>query len=360
MIRARIYKYDADERRRRVSVYGRTFEEAKRKCDEATSRQISSFDAEKIPMVDFLETWLEKIARDRAPRTHELYSDIARKHIIPYIGSVRLGKLKPKDVRVLLSHQLKEIGSRTRQLVFRILHYAFDTAVVQELVASNPCLKHDKPKHTYAEFRSLTTDEAHRLLATAKLGPHYALFYIALATGMRQGELFGLQWRAVNLENAFLSVVGTLTLGVDGKPSLERPKGKRDRRIDLSPYVVQLLKEHRSKQRPLSSWVFANSKGNPMRKDNFLHRVFRPLLARAGIHRLRFHDLRHSSATLSLAAGENVKVVQERLGHASAKMTLDVYAKAVPGLQKEAAARMDLILSGDGDTNGDTRRSRKA
>jgi integrase len=89
-----------------------------------------------------------------------------------------------------------------------------------------------------------------------------------------------------------------------------------------------------------------------LRKDNFTHRVFRPLLELAGIGGRHFHDLRHTSATLGLAAGENIEVVQERLGHASAKMTLDVYAKAVPSLQREAADRMNTILSADGDTSG--------
>ena len=186
------------------------------------------------------------------------------------------------------------------------------------------CPKQRKPKHTFAEFRSLSAEEARRLLATASQGKYFTLIYVALATGMRQREVFGLQWEAVNFDHSFVSVVGTLTRNRDGKPSLQASRGKTHRRIDLSPYAARMLSEQCRGQQPPSPRLFADSDGNTTSKDNFLHRVFRPLRKKAGTDRLRFHDLRHTSATLSLAAGENVKIVQETLCHASAKMTLDV------------------------------------
>ena len=356
-IRARIYKVDSYKKRRRVAVYGENLDDVKVKVREVQNRQITSFDSGKETLSAYLDRWLRNVQSENAPRTHELYSLIVNKHITSYIGSIRLGKLLPRDIGDLINDTLKHLGSRTRQLVYRVLHCALDKAVADDLIVLNPCRKNFQPKHEYAKFRSLTKEEAARLLETAKSGDRYVLLYLALATGMRQGELFGLRWEAVDFEHGFLSVCATLTRDSEGKPVLRPPKGKQQRRIDISPYVCKLLKEHKRTQYPLSPWVFSDTNGSPTRKDNFGYRVFRPLVKKAKIEKLRFHDLRHSSATLGLAAGENIKVVQERLGHSSAKMTLDVYAKAVPTLQREAAIRMDSILSLTGLRQGPRERS---
>ena len=124
---------------------------------------------------------------------------------------------------------------------------------------------------------------------------------------------------------------------------LSPPKSSRKRRIDLGVKLQQLLARHKRRVAP-GPWVFSDRNGDPLEKDPFVRGVFHPLLKGAGIDRIRFHDLRHTSATLALASGINVKVVSERLGHASAKMTLDVYTRAMPTLQKEAASRMESMI----------------
>ncbi|MBC5826241.1 MAG: site-specific integrase [Candidatus Eremiobacteraeota bacterium] len=141
------------------------------------------------------------------------------------------------------------------------------------------------------------------------------LFYVALATGMRQGELFGLRWEHIDFDKRFLSVCGTL-VRERGQRALRPPKGKRSRRIDLAEHDVELLRSHRKGQlaKCASEWVFTNTQGKPLRKHNFLHRTWQPLTKAAGLQPLRFHDLRHTAATLSLAEGVPLKVVQERLG----------------------------------------------
>src|SRR5579864_2484206 len=236
LIRARVYKYDAADKRRRVSAYGSTLDDVKRKVEEVKRRSIASFDAGKQTLQQYLESWLSKVERDCSRRTHDLYSDLVRRHVTPHLGALRLGRLRPKDIRDLLDRTLLGVGSRTRQLVYRVIHSSLDCAVLEELIPANPCLKQLKPKHSYAEFRSLTREEAQRLLAAAKDGKYFTLIYLALATGMRQGELFGLRWPAVNIEHCFVSVEGTLTKGKDGRPALQPPKGGRSRRIDISAY----------------------------------------------------------------------------------------------------------------------------
>ncbi len=316
------------------------------------SREVASFDAEKETLDHYLDTWLERIEARKAPRTHERYKAIVDRYIKPRLGAIRLAKLRPRDVRELIANGLASVGSRTRQQTYTVLHRALEEAVEDELIRANPCLKKDKPVHRYAPVQSLTPEEAQRLLEKAKEKNLHVLLYLALATGMRQGEILGLRWESVDSKNAFISVCGTLTTDRDDNLVIRETKGKRNRRVDTSPVLIALLEEHHKRQQPLSLWVFPNSDGGPMRKDNFMYREFRPLVKSAGLRHMRFHDLRHTSATLGLAAGENIKVVQERLGHASAKTTLDVYAKAVPTLQREAAARMDAILGAYGDTSG--------
>ncbi len=343
---------DLSGKRRRLTAYGETVAAVRLKVSGLKDRPIASFDVIKETLTSYLERWLKRVAVENAPRTYESYSWIVNKYISGFIGTIRLAKLTPQDIADFLNISLRAKGPRTRQLVYQVLHHALNEAVADDLIRVNPCRSKFKPRHKSAEFRSLTQEEAQRLLAVARESAHYLLVYLALATGMRQGELLGLRWDTVDLDNRFLSVCATLAWDAQGKPILRQPKGKRHRRIDLTQYAVDLLEEQRNSRSPISPWVFSDANGNPMRKDNLIFRVFKPMLKKAQIGRLRFHDLRHSSATLSLAAGENIKVVQERLGHASAKMTLDVYAKAVPTLQKEAASRLDSILAVNGPRLG--------
>jgi integrase len=347
-IATRFYKFDTTGRRKRVTIYGMTLEAAKQRRQKEEKRRIAAFDANKQTLSEYLARWLERfnVSKAWAPRTLELYTLLVKKHIGPYLGMLAIGKICKEHVSGFLD-TIK--SSRTRQQVYLILHAALSAAVEDDLIPSNPVGK--MPRHVYKQFRSLNKDEAQRLLKTAKGGNYFVLFYLALTTGMRQGELFGLRWEHVDFEHRFLSICGTLTRD-KGLTLLRPPKGKRPRRVDLSEHDIELLRAYRKHQLAsrASEWLFTDTEGNPLQRHNFAHRVWRPLLKDAKVGPLRFHDLRHTSATLSLAEGIPVKIVQERLGHASAKMTLDVYAKVVPSLQQEAAAQMSGIF-GDWHTS---------
>lgn len=168
---------------------------------------------------------------------------------------------------------------------------------------------------------------------------------VPLTTGMRQGEIFGLQWPAVHLDDGYLIVRTQLTRNEDGSLALSPPKASRQRKIDLPVSTLQALRLHRKTQQQKGLWVFTDINGEPLQKDKFIRNHFHPVLVRAGLPHIRFYDLRHTAATLLLAEGENVKVVAERLGHSSAKMTLDVYAHALPTLQRPATAKIESIFS---------------
>lgn len=181
----------------------------------------------------------------------------------------------------------------------------------------------------------------------AKGDPLEALYVVAVGTGARLGELLALRWEDATLEDASLSIRRTL-VDINGKLEIGEPKTTRSRRrIDLPAFVVDALRRHRARigahPHP-KAWIFADSKGGPLRKSNVARRSFQPLLKQAGLPRIRFHDLRHTAASLLLARGVHPKVVQERLGHATIAITLDTYSHVIPSMQKAAAAELDALV----------------
>ncbi len=180
---------------------------------------------------------------------------------------------------------------------------------------------------------------------------------MALTGGLRQAELLGLRWADVDLSGAVLHVRKQV-YRMDGEWHFTEPKTKAGRRtISLSGMAVEALRERRLAQNKerlrAQTWadndlVFSNGVGNPIEKDNLLRRSFAPLLERAGLPHIRFHDLRHSAASMMLAANVNPKIVQERLGHSSISTTMDTYSHTLPSLQADAAEKMDRLLAAQG------------
>jgi len=291
----------------------------------------------------YLKNWLAHVEKARRHTTYALYESLIRNYVINHIGRYRLTQIKRRHIRSLLDSLCERVGSRTRQLVHRVLRQAFAEAIEDELITVNPCFRKDKPRYESADHRPLTLDEARRMLTAARRTDYHVLFFLALVTGMRQGEIFALRWDAVDFDTSSVFVRASLGRDRDGKPVLTPPKASRRRRIDVGSAMRELLIEHR-RLKPDGVWVFTDRHGDPLEKDRFVRGIFHPLLRRAGIRRIRFHDLRHTSATLALANGVNVKVVSERLGHSSAQMTLDVYTRALPTLQRDAAALMERLI----------------
>ncbi len=198
------------------------------------------------------------------------------------------------------------------------------------------------------QIAPLTSEQVQQLLDAAKDDRLYALYVVAIGTGMRLGEIFGLQWPDVDLKGRAINVRSTL-IEINGKLTLAEPKTpKSRRRVDLPQFVVDALTKHRAQSVregfAKEPWVFCNSTGGPLRRTHFHVNQFKPLLATADLPAIRFHDLRHTSATLLLAAGVHPKVVQERLGHSQIGITLDTYSHVVPTVQLEAARKLDAMM----------------
>lgn len=229
------------------------------------------------------------------------------------------------------------------------LNTALRAAVKKGLIASNPCAAADMPKMPKSEMRAWDAAQAKRFCAESAGDRLHALYVLAVATGMRQGEMFGLRWSDIDFEEGCLSVRRTLE-EVRGKLQLREPKTPAARRrIDLPAFVLAALHEHRKRmlaegQDVRDGLVFCSTDGGFLRKSNVLRRSFSAILKRAGLPRIRFHDLRHTAASLLLMLGENPKVVQERLGHARVEVTLNTYSHVLPTMQKEAAEKLDKLL----------------
>ncbi|GCF11814.1 tyrosine-type recombinase/integrase [Dictyobacter arantiisoli] len=306
----------------------------------------------------FLRTWLEDTAQPRLrERTYIRYRGLIENHIIPAIGKVKLQKLMPQHLQRLYNEKRKEgYAPQTIKHIHRVLHRAFHDALRWSLITHNVCDAVDAPRVPRHEMQVLNVEQAQKLLQIAREDPFEAVYVLALTTGMRQGELLGLKWEDISLDGGKLQVRRTIArVGKLGFITNE-PKTPRSRRsIYLADLAIEALKRHRAHQYELrlsagpawedQGWVFCNQIGRPVEAGNLMRRSFKPLLKKADVPDIRFHDLRHSAATLLLSMDVHPKIVQELLGHSNISMTLDTYSHVLPSLQEQAVTRLNTLFS---------------
>jgi integrase len=344
--------YNADGKRIRRTVFGGTKEQVRDKLARVQTSKLDGTLAEpsKLRLAAYLDRWVEDAARPTIRlATYVSYQGIIRNHINSRIGGVALTKLNPAHVQGLYADMERdEASARVRQLTHAVLRRALKQAVKWGLVPRNVCDAVDPPRVAKRTITPLTAEQVQALLMASKNDRLHALYVLAVGSGLRLGELFGLQWQHVDLEAQAITVCQTL-LEVKGKLELAEPKtSKSRRRVDLPKMVVDALWKHKAKMLAEGfaavPWVFCNSQGGPLRKSHFHRNEFKPLLRRAKLPPIRFHDLRHTSATLLLSAGVHPKVVQERLGHSQISVTLDTYSHVLPTMQLEAAGQLNRLL----------------
>jgi integrase len=344
--------YDSDGKRRRRTIFATTKEEILAELAKKQSEKLAGQlnEPTRLRLGAYLDRWLEDASRPTIrATTYESYKGIVKNHLKPHIGGLLLGKLGPAHVQGLYSEMERGGASaRTRQLTHAVLRKAMKQAVRWRLISFNPCDAVDPPRVARSEIHPLDGDQVAALLAAAAGDRIEALYVVAIGGGLRLGELFGLQWADIDFAAGAISVVHTL-MEVNGKLTLEDTKTtKSRRRVDLPQVAIDALLAHRKRMLAEGfarvGWVFCNTKGGPMRRSHFHAQHFKPLLARAKLPHIRFHDLRHTSATLLLAAGVHPKVVQERLGHSQIGITLDIYSHVLPSMQVEAAARLNGMM----------------
>jgi integrase len=224
------------------------------------------------------------------------------------------------------------------------------------LISRNPAGFVDAPRPTPPQIQPLAPEQINQLLSASQGDRLHALYVVAVSAGLRQGELLGLRWSDLDLERASLSVQQQVQRTREGWVFSEPKTAKGRRTVTLPRMAIGALRTHRQYQLAErlaagATWsdhglVFTNHVGGPIEKQNLVRRSFRPLLTRAGLPMIRFHDLRHSAATLLLHQGVHPKVVQERLGHATIGVTMDIYSHVMPTLQREAADGLDRFFTG--------------
>jgi integrase len=357
---ARYTVQTASGRKRKV-IYAKSQAEARRKLTEALAARDRgiTYDAEGLTVGEYLERWLEDSVRGSVKATtYQSYASLVRLHVCPILGSTKLSVLTPAHIQNLYRAKLDEgLAPKSVKYVHTTLHRALKQAVRWGLVPRNAVAAADPPRVRTPEMRPLSPTQARELLQEARGNRLEALYVLAVTTGMRQGEILGLGWEDADLEAGVVRVRRTLTLAKGG-PRLTEPKTRGSRRsIRLTASAVDALERHRERQEAegaaaggvWNEWalVFCTRRGTPIRRDNLHDKHWKPLLGRAGLPDIRFHDLRHTCATLLLAKGVHPKIVSEMLGHSSIAITLDTYSHVMPGMGEVAAAAMEDALGDD-------------
>lgn len=309
----------------------------------------------------YLEKWLESVVRSRVREaTFDDYKYLLDRYVSPTLGAIKLCDIHSIDIQKVYGEMLseKELSARTVRMTHAVLSSAMKQAVRWHMLARNPCEFVDLPRMARKEMQALSPEEAGRFLEAAKTDKLGIVLAFALATGMRPEEYLALKWSDLDLHAGNATVRRTLIWRKGGGWYFGEPKTSRSRRtIPIPRSLVNELADYRRKQGESrlrkgadyqnNDLVFASGEGTPILLRNLVRRHFQPVLNRAKLPpTLRLYDLRHSCATLLLSAGENPKVVSERLGHASIVLTLDTYSHVLPSMQQAATEKLERILYG--------------
>ena len=341
----------------RVTVYGRNRAEVAGQLRERLQLEAHGLPQPELTetLQSFLATWLESQRSRLRPATWETYERHLRLHVLPTLGRVKLGELRAPAIDRLYQGLLAEgLSTTTVHHVHAILHRAFDQAVRWDYMVRNLADLVDAPAMARTKMRALSAEEARRLLAAAAGDRLEAMVVLAVSSGMRRGELLALRWRDVDLEGSTLSVTGSLGRA-HGELQIGEPKtGSSRRSIELTRQAVEALARRRDiqaseREAAGTAWserdlVFTTLSGTPIEAGNFLRRHYWPMLKRAGLDGVRFHDLRHTAATLMLGRGVHPKVASEMLGHSTVAITLNLYSHVTKTMGREAARAMEELL----------------
>ena len=358
--RAEYVVYTADGRKRKT-IYGKTRAEVAKKLNKALADREDGlvFDDEGLTVGGYLDRWLKDSVRENVrPRALANYTLQVNHHITPVLGRVKLKALTPAHVQRLYRQKLDAgLSPSSVRYIHAVLHRALKQALRWGLVPRNVAEAVDIPKLGREEVQALSPEQARKFLDAARGDRFEALYVVAATTGLRRGELLGLKWTDVDLSGArsTLKVGRQLQRMRDGSGlKFVAPKSGKGRTVRLSVRAVETLKAHRARQAEQklklgalyedAGLVFATEVGTPLEPSNIDRRSFKPLLKKAGLPNIRFHDLRHTCATLLLQMGQHPKFVQELLGHANISLTLDTYSHVLPGVGDGLADAMDDAL----------------
>lgn len=345
---------DGNGRRIRKAVYGFSRSEVAEKLAKLSEqfRRSGKAIANKDSLGAYLDSWLaDDVKLNRTPKTYEEYEAAVRLYIKPYIGSLKLVKVNGAELQRWQGKMSRDGHSdNTRLKSIRVLRNALNKAVKLLLIPSNPTAAVSKPRVHRKEVQPLEPEQCRALFEVCKEHRLGDLIILAALTGLRKGELFALDWSAVNLKEGVLVVRKSIE-EINGKPRVKVPKTAAGRRVvTLGQEAIEALQRRKAKAEyeELSTTrgiVFPNINGGYLYASNFRKFVWVKIREAAGIpESFVFHDLRHTQASLLLAAGVDLKVIQKRLGHADFATTANLYSHLLQGAQAEAAEKLDAML----------------
>lgn len=348
------------------SITGKTQKEVAQKLKAVTA----SIDAgaytvpSKMTVGEWLDIWTAEYLGNTKPHTKKSYDGVIKNHIRPAVGAVKLESLTPATVQKFINSirstktvtKGETVNPKTVKNIHGVLHSALQQAVLVGYLRANPAARTVLPKRTKAEIQVLEAQQFPAFIKAIE-GHRYQYLYLTdLFTGMRQSELLGLQWMDIDLNQGMITVRRQLQYlgGSHGGYQYTTPKNNKTRLVALPTKAIDALKKQRALQGTMrlaagALWsnpdnlVFTTELGEHIKHD-VVYRNLKRIFASMGVPNLRFHDLRHSYAVLSLQAGEDIKTVQENLGHHAAAFTLDTYAHVTDQMRKDGAAKMDKFL----------------
>lgn len=341
------------------SVTGKTQKEVAKKLKEATAAIDSGtyIAPSKLTVGQWLDTWAEEYLGGVKPLTVSSYKSSIKTHLKPGLGALRLEALSTHTLQAFLNglEKEKELSPKTIKNVHGVLHAALQQAVSNGYIRFNPADACVLPRRVKKEIQPLDEDQISAFLKAIKDHPLRDLFEFTLFTGLREGEALGLQWSCVDFQKGTILVNKQLQLvrGSKGEYALVPTKNSKGRSITVAPYVLTILRRARKTQlenrlRYGECWynsglVFTDVLGENL-KHNTVYKNFKRIVVEMGLPDVRFHDLRHSYAVASIRSGDDVKTVQENLGHATASFTLDTYGHVTEQMKKESANRMEQFI----------------
>jgi integrase len=345
---------------KRKTIYGKKRQDVADKLAKALSDRVDGIvvDDKNLTVGEYLDRWLSDAVRGTVREsTYSRDKYLATNHVKPSIGRVKLKNVNALHIQGLYRERLDSgLSPSTVQKIHHVLHKGLRQAVRWNLIPRNPADDVKSPTPAPKEMHPLSASEARRLLDAVQGDRLEVLYVLAVHTGMRRGELLGLKWDDVDLENASVRVRRTLTRIDNGcRLALGPPKNNKSRRtVRLTQRAVESLRSHLERQLAEiealgdlykdQGLVFTTEAGTPINPSNLRQRSFAPLLKRAELPQITFHDLRHTCASLLFQRNVHPKFVQELLGHASVAITLDTYSHMLPGMGSEAADAMGEAL----------------
>jgi len=309
----------------------------------------------RLTVAEHLNNWLDGYVKTNcSPRTFDGYQSIIERHLIPILGHIQLKHLNPQAIQSYYGKACEKLSDRTVHHQHRVLSQSLKYAVRQGYLGRNPAELVDPPSPKGKSMQTLTQSEVMGLLISTQDSYYYPVIYTAVSTGLRQAELLGLRWRDIDMGDKPSISVNRVLYKRRGLCEFREPKTNHSRRyVSMTPKLAVYLREYKTDRESLNlhlgrllnldDLVFASVEGKPIDPGVLSHNFAR-IVKRAGLENIRFHDLRHTFASLMLLRGAKPKVISEALGHASVAFTMDTYSHIIEGMQSDAMALLDEVL----------------